>query len=553
MKATTVRIKGELKEVEKYEILKPLGEGGIGIVYLARHKELENYVAIKELLETTKLYFDHLLQLFEQEAKLCAKLSVHPNIIKVMDILHDEEKKIYIVMEYISREGYDEHGFPLPAYTLEDLIRKGMSEHTAIEIFKKICDGVVYAHKMHVVHRDLKPTNILIGQYNQIKVCDFGIAKVLKEGAKKSKMSFRVGTYAYMAPEQIEESTVGYFSDIYSLSIIFYEMLTGKYPYEIKRGTDTEYMDAHRTAQPRLEYITNPRLREIVKKGLEKNYELRYQTIDELIKDIDRAVEITPKIVVEKVKVPSLLGKPKDEGIKLLESLGLKYKVMYSEGKKDYIIAQDITDGKEVDKGTEIMIFVGKGKEEGKTRMIDVTLLPKDKAIKILESKGFSVELNEEYSNSIHEGYVIAQEPKPEEIVETGAKIKLIISKGKKELKPIKKKAVIWPFFLLLIPIIIGVIMYFKYKPHPPVVPAVTVENTIELNKCPNCGQLYDISSNCCSFCISGGKSVNLIRVRLPKGSVKRCPNCGLYFDASADFCPYCEEEGRPVKLVEVK
>jgi serine/threonine-protein kinase len=505
MKTKTVRIKGELKEVEKYEILKPLGEGGIGIVYLARHKELENYVAIKELLETTKLYFEHLLELFEQEAKLTAKLSVHPNIIKVMDILHDEDNRIYIVMEYISREGYDEKGYPLPGYTLDEFIKKGISEKEAIEIFKKICDGVAYAHKMRVIHRDLKPTNILIGQYNQVKISDFGIAKVLKEGAKKSRMSFRIGTYAYMAPEQIEEEVVGYFSDIYSLGIIFYEMLTGRYPYEIKKGTDTEYMDAHRTAPPLLEYIKNPGLKEIIKKCLEKNYEKRYQTIDELLKDLEKAIEIELIIPVKKIKVPSLIGKSKDEGIKLLEELRLNYRIVYSEGQKNRIVAQNIKEGTEIDKDTEIMVFVGKGKQEKKFVKSLLVFIP------IIMLSGIIYFVSNIRGKSSKLGY---GEPSSEQ-------------------KITEQYTVITP----------------KKLPGPP---PFEVEEKITLKKCPKCGQLYSLNTAYCAFCEENGQPVALIETTLLKNEVKKCPKCGLYFKANVNYCPYCGEEN-PVRLEEVR
>ena len=506
MKTKTVRIKGELKEVEKYEILKPLGEGGIGIVYLARHKELENYVAIKELLETTKLYFNHLLELFEQEAKLSAKLSVHPNIIKVMDILHDEENRIYIVMEYLSREGYDEKGYPLPAYTLDEFIKKGIPEKEAIEIFKKICDGIGYAHKMRVIHRDLKPTNILIGQYNQVKISDFGIAKVLKEGAKKSKMSFRIGTYAYMAPEQIEEEIVGYFSDIYSLGIIFYEMLTGRYPYEIKRGTDTEYLDAHRSAQPLLEYIKNPKLKEIIRKCLEKNYEKRYQTIDEILEDLEKKIEIEPVTKIEKMKVPSLIGKSKDEGIKTLENLNLNYKVIYSDGPKNRIVAQNIPEGTEINKDTEILIFVGKDEPEKKFVKSFLIFIPL--ALLFFGIIYFVLNIPKKDIKKIETQ--LPQQPSPEKTTEVSSQVKAISAE----------------------------------EPSP---------EKITLKKCPQCNQLYDTKAVYCALCEGKGQGVTLIETTLLKKDVRKCPNCGLYFQASLNYCPYCEIMGRSVRLKEVK
>lgn len=358
MRAETIRIGKHLKRVEKYEILKELGRGGIGIVYLGKHEELTNYVAIKSLLPSS-LNVDYLFDKFKQEAKLGARLGDHPNIVKVIDLLHDEDGFIYIVMEYIAREGNDEQGIPLPGYTLDDLIKKKIPEKDTVEIFLKVCDGLGYAHKMGVIHRDLKPSNVLIGRYGQVKISDFGIAKVLSEGAKESSMSFRIGTYAYMAPEQIADEVVGWYSDIYSLGIILYQLITGKYPFKIVKDTDAEYIDAHRFREPNMDNIANPELKKIIARCLEKDYTKRYQKIDDLVKDISGfgKVQVVKPLMVE---MPLLVGRTKEEGIKKLERIGLGYRIKYTDGKAGYILGQDLSDGKIVEKGTVIEIIVGK-------------------------------------------------------------------------------------------------------------------------------------------------------------------------------------------------
>ncbi len=361
MRAETVRIGKTLKRVEKYEIIRELGKGGIGIVYLGKHRELKNYVAVKSLLPSS-LNVDYLYEKFKKEAELGAQLGEHPNIVKVTDLLQDEDGYIYIVMEYISREGEDEQGIPLPGYTLADLTKMNISEKTAIDIFLKVCEGLDFAHKMGVVHRDLKPSNILVGRYGQVKVSDFGIAKVLTEGAKESSMSFRIGTYAYMAPEQIMDEKVGFYSDIYALGIIFYELLTSRYPYKIIKDTDPEYIDAHRFQTPNLDYITNPKLKEIITRCLEKNPENRYQNVGDLIREIkglDKVTFTKPSMV----EVPLLVGKRKEEGIKELQKAGLGYHIRYEDGKDGYILGQDIADGKRVEKGTIIEVIVGRASE----------------------------------------------------------------------------------------------------------------------------------------------------------------------------------------------
>lgn len=355
MKLTkTIRLGQVLKKVGKYEILKELGKGGIGIVYLGRHEKLGGYSAIKTLLPSS-LNYQYLMDKLDFEAKIGAQFT-HPNIVKVIDITTDKEGYTYIIMEYVSRGGIDENGYPLPAYTLDEYIKKAMSETEAVAMFKKICEGLAYAHKQGIIHRDLKPSNILIGEYEQVKISDFGIAKTLEEGAKETKMSFRVGTYAYMAPEQIVDGIAGFQSDIYSMGMLFYEMLTQKYPYKITRETDTEYIDANRFQEPNLDEIINPALKAIIKKSLNKTPQNRYKTVEDLLEDLKNYKELETIMV----KVPFLIGMNISDAIKEIEGVKLRHRVRYIDGNDGQVYGQDLRDGAIVEQGEEIEIIVGK-------------------------------------------------------------------------------------------------------------------------------------------------------------------------------------------------
>jgi serine/threonine protein kinase len=209
--------------IRDYRILKLLGEGGMGKVYLAEDN-LERMVAIKELLpELTRS--GEFLDRFRQEAKIQARLN-HPNIVSIYSFF-EESRIYYIVMEYV--EGM----------SLRDLIRKKtgpIEEKRACRIFRQVLEGVEYAHNKGVVHRDLKPGNILIDQRDDVKIMDFGIAKMVGD-IGHTRTGATLGTLYYESPEQINSAKdVDSRTDIFSLGITLFEMLTGKLPY----NTDTD-------------------------------------------------------------------------------------------------------------------------------------------------------------------------------------------------------------------------------------------------------------------------------------------------------------------------
>jgi len=204
----------------RYHILEQLGEGGMAVVYKAFDTRLERNVAIKVILPS-KEQSEKFLKRFEREAKALAQLS-HPNIVKVIDY-GEHEGLPYLVMEYL-------HGGTLK----KKLAGRPMPWQEATRILVPIARALAYAHEHKIVHRDVKPSNILITDSGEPMLSDFGIAKILEteETLDLTGTGVGVGTPEYMSPEQAQGKAVDARSDIYSLGIVFYEMVTGRKPYQ---------------------------------------------------------------------------------------------------------------------------------------------------------------------------------------------------------------------------------------------------------------------------------------------------------------------------------
>ena len=202
------------------EILELLGRGGMGYVYRARQRKLDREVAVKVVAAEAERQ-DQFAQRFAREAQVLARLS-HPNLVSIHDYGQDGPLG-WLVMEYVDGS------------SLRDLIHAGKLEPSeALALIPKICDALQYAHDQGVVHRDVKPANILVGRDGVVKIADFGLAKLI--GIPSALVTLTgsrevLGTFRYMAPEQLERPLeVDHRADIYSLGVVFYEMLTGEIP-----------------------------------------------------------------------------------------------------------------------------------------------------------------------------------------------------------------------------------------------------------------------------------------------------------------------------------
>jgi len=212
--------------LENYDIIELVGEGGMGIVYKARQKSLKRIVALKVLKEKVKRS-EYEVKMFKREAKALANLK-HPAIVPIFDSGVTQEGVYYFAMEYAE-------GLPLDEYCKE----KQLSIQDKLRLFVKICDGVNYAHQRSIIHRDLKPSNIIINGEGNPKILDFGLAKIIRKDENVSSVitlpGMIIGTLQYMSPEQTlgDPSAIDGRTDVYSLGVMLYEVLTGQSPYTL--------------------------------------------------------------------------------------------------------------------------------------------------------------------------------------------------------------------------------------------------------------------------------------------------------------------------------
>lgn len=268
---------------KRYEIIAPVGRGGVGIVYKAKDYILDEIVALKILAPGLGMN-QEIVERFKQETKITRRLS-HNNIVRIYDI-GKFDNRWYISMEYIDGKN------------LKTIIQeKGrLSILEALGIIKQVLRGLEVVHEKHIINRDIKPQNILIGRDGIVKIGDFSIAKSTEMEGLTSEDVMIVGSPEYMSPEQINGERIDNRTDIYSVGIVLYEMLTGKTPFE----SDTLITIAHKQVfeLPTPPIELNPEipswLDKIILKCLAKRPADRYQEVRELISDLEN--QRTPKI-----------------------------------------------------------------------------------------------------------------------------------------------------------------------------------------------------------------------------------------------------------------
>ncbi len=262
--------------IGKYEILEKRGEGGFGVLYKAMDPMIERVVALK-VLHTQYASNERLSAWFKREAKAMARLN-HPNIVTIHSF-EIEGDRHFIIMEYVEGSNLDEdikQSGPMP---IDNIIR------TALQMV----DGFGYAHENGIVHRDIKPSNIMVDSSGKVKITDFGIAKILGD-SKLTKTGTGAGSLHYMSPEQIEGRPIDARTDIYSLGITLYQMITGKVPFsdESEFVVMRAHLDQIPTSPSQLRSDTPPELDRIVLKMLEKKPEDRYDSMEMLARELKR-------------------------------------------------------------------------------------------------------------------------------------------------------------------------------------------------------------------------------------------------------------------------
>jgi serine/threonine protein kinase/tetratricopeptide (TPR) repeat protein len=293
-----------------YNILEKLGQGGMGVVYKAHDTKLDRSVALK-FLPSHITVNDTDKERFLQEAKAAAALN-HPNVCVIHDIQEYEHQQ-FIVMEYVKGK------------TLRQLLseKKRLEIENAIEFAIQIGEALQEAHDKSIVHRDVKSENIMITAANQVKVMDFGLAK-LKGSLKITKSSSTVGTLAYMAPEQIQGGEVDARSDIFSFGVVLYEMLTGQCPFKGDYEASLIYSilnDEPESLQKLVPEVSSELLH-VINRALEKEVENRYQSIKDLLIDLRRLKRDSDRVSRESLKEMPVVksetfGKFKPKGKKL--------------------------------------------------------------------------------------------------------------------------------------------------------------------------------------------------------------------------------------------
>ena len=393
---------------DRYEIIKSIGEGGMANVYLAHDSILDRKVAIKVLrgdLENNEKF----IRRFQREAKSVSDLS-HPNIVEVYDV-GEEEGQHYIVMEYIDGR------------TLKQLIQKrgALTVAEVLDIMTQLTDGLAAAHEAYIIHRDIKPQNIMILDNGMVKITDFGIAMTLN-ATQLTQTNSVMGSVHYLPPEQASGQTATTKSDIYSSGILMYELLTGSVPFkgdnavEIALKQMKERIPSIRKQNP----LIPQSVENIVLKATAKNPKNRYDSIKDMHDDLVHALD--PERQNEtRYKYPypeSEMDESKEIPIKEPEEEIYQPKSEIEKPKSN-----ENTSNKE-NKKLNIIILVA----------LILFLILTSQAKKKLKEKGFKFSVEEKEDDKIKKGYVIKTNPDAGSSKKKGSIITIIESSGPKKL-----------------------------------------------------------------------------------------------------------------------
>jgi len=450
----------------RYELIEIIGEGGMSTVFKARDRILDRIVAVK-LLKDEFSKDKGFVEKFKTEALSAASIS-HPNIVNIYDV--GQEKDVhYIVMEYVDGK------------TLKDVIRKQapLPINQAIDIAIMVCDGVHHAHEKGIIHRDIKPHNILITEQGMVKVADFGIARAISAGTITYGNNI-VGSVHYFSPEQARGEVINRTTDIYSIGCILYEMVTGKVPFDAESPITVALRHIH--DEPSSPRLINPEiplsLEGIIFRAMEKVPGRRFQTAQDMrnallnvhnakaaviasgeAKDVDKVKKrkIKPvgvaliaiailgllsgvffmmggNIFGEEVAVPDIVGMNMAQANEELKNVGLVMTVIGRQNdptlEKDLIISQEPGKGRKVKEGREINVVVSTGSEQVKVPNISGVDLKT--ATTRLANSGLNLgNPQEQYDEKYEAGMVISQKPLADTMVAAGTKVDVMVSKGK--------------------------------------------------------------------------------------------------------------------------
>jgi beta-lactam-binding protein with PASTA domain/predicted Ser/Thr protein kinase len=449
----------------RYRVRRRIGSGGMADVYLADDSQLGREVALKMLHR--RFSRDHeFVERFRREASAAAGLQ-HPNVVSVFD-RGAYDGTYYIAMEY------------LPGKTLKDVIREEapLDQRRVIGLAIQILQAAGFAHRRGVIHRDFKPHNVIVGPDDRLKVTDFGIARA--GASEMTETGSIMGTAQYLSPEQAQGQRVGTPSDLYSIGVIVYEMLSGRVPFTGESAVSIALK--HVSEQPpslrQLRPDVHPRLEQAVGRALLKDPAQRYASADEFIAALEQAraamasgdngvpggtsgwvppVEEDPRgrrwpfVVLalvllavaaggillnpfggeEKQTVPTVVDSSFKRAKLVLEKAGFKKvekRGIESQQPVNRVLSQDPAGGAEVEKGATVTLVVSTG--PGKQLVPSVENLPAKQAQTELNDAGFKVTQDPLPSDSIQKGLAIRTSPKEGTFAPKGARIRLFVSSG---------------------------------------------------------------------------------------------------------------------------
>lgn len=423
----------------RYELIEKIGDGGMAVVYKAKDRLLNRYVAVK-ILRPEYTRDAQFIDSFKKESQSAAGLQ-HPNIVNVYDV--GKEGNIYfIVMELID-------GRPL-----SDIIEENgpLNYKHVIKIGKQVAEALTLAHRNNIIHRDVKPHNIMITKDGVAKLADFGIAKAISSSTIVSREDGDqvMGSVHYFSPEQARGKYVDEKSDVYSLGIVLYEMLTGEVPFDGDNPVEIALMHINEDIKAPSKVVDNvpPALEKIILKATDKYQNNRYQNAEAMLEDLNNVDFLSKKIGDDILIAGSKRNKPvkiDDENDEKLNAIidekpskkkNKKGKSSSDESKSKkvlpwvlaiiallfvgvlggYLLIQKLstTDAGDI----EVPDFKNMTYEEAKTELESLKLVPK---------KG-----DEVYSADIEKGKIVSQTPIAKSKVKEGSKVTLNISKGKK-------------------------------------------------------------------------------------------------------------------------
>lgn len=428
---------------DRYEILEKIGGGGMALVYKAKCRLLNRYVAVK-ILRPEFTEDEEFVKKFKRESQSAASLS-HPNIVGIYDV-GMEDGIYYIVMEYIKGQ------------TLKELIKsKGaLGVEYATNIALQIASALEHAHTNHIVHRDIKSHNIMVKDDNTVKVTDFGIARAVSSSTITNTGNI-IGSVHYFSPEQARGGYTDEKSDIYSLGVVMYELVTGRLPFE----GETPISVALKHIQ---EEVVSPRtvnnkipksLDDIIMKAMEKDISKRYNNVGEIIADLRQSLIMPNGDFVKKKK-------DVDEDTRVIEP------IKYTDVEEQINVEKKSSDNKlnenkKQSKGSKkitiiailsglllaLLIFGGYMAINSIFNVKVVTVpyvigLSEEEAREKLEAEGLIMDVAEERVNNkdVPEGHIVIQDPKPNTSNKVTNPVRVVVSKGAKKVSvpPIEGK-----------------------------------------------------------------------------------------------------------------